>query len=123
MNDSQEILEALGPVLREALAERDQRITILERRLSEIEARPVLRDGGVYSSKHSYREGDCVTHAGSLWVAQRATNGIKPGTSETWRLAVKKGRDARDLKRAKLRADVSPLPISNVPKFLERAAS
>jgi len=43
-----------------------------------------------------YARGDAVTWAGSLWIAQRATDG-KPDTPDSgWRLAVKKGRDGKD---------------------------
>ena len=43
------------------------------------------------SSVTDYAEGDYVTHAGGLWHANQATR-AKPGTSDDWQLAVKRGR-------------------------------
>lgn len=55
---------------------------------------PFLIYRGVWESR-DYSAGDAVTWAGSMWVAERATAG-KPDTSDSgWRLAVKKGRDAK----------------------------
>jgi hypothetical protein len=39
--------------------------------------------------------GDAVSHGGSLFIAQGDTN-AKPGKSDDWRLAVKRGADGRD---------------------------
>lgn len=45
---------------------------------------------------HSYAAGDAVTWAGSLWIAEKETM-AKPDTAEGgWKLAVKKGRDAKN---------------------------
>lgn len=57
---------------------------------------PVVLDRGVWSDGKAYEQGDAVTWAGSLWIAQRATPG-KPDTADGgWRLAVKRGRDGKD---------------------------
>lgn len=56
---------------------------------------PVVLDRGVYKADKEYSQGDAVTWGGSLWIAQTAAKG-KPGESDGWRLAVKKGRDGRD---------------------------
>jgi len=56
---------------------------------------PVLIDKGVYKSDESYVPGDVTTWDGSMWIAREATQD-KPGTSEAWRLSVKRGRDGRD---------------------------
>lgn len=53
---------------------------------------PVVIDAGVYRSERGYARGDGVTFGGSFWIAQKDAPG-KPGESEGWRLAVKKGRD------------------------------
>lgn len=45
--------------------------------------------------KGRYCAGDVVTWAGSAWVATKDTES-KPGDDDTWRLAVKKGRDGKD---------------------------
>jgi integrin beta 3 len=56
---------------------------------------PVIIDRGVYSEEREYATGDAVTWGGSLWIAQAPT-AQKPGQSDTWRLAVKRGRDGKD---------------------------
>lgn len=66
---------------------------------------PVTLDCGVYSEGRAYEPGDSVTWGGSLWIAQRDTC-AKPGESDDWRLAVKRGRDGR---------------IPDMDAFLERA--
>lgn len=58
---------------------------------------PWILDSGVYSEGEEYQKGDGVTFGGALWVAQKDTT-AKPGSDDTWRLAVKKGRDGRDLR-------------------------
>lgn len=55
---------------------------------------PYLRDAGVWTEGAAYMKGDCVTWGGSLWTAQDDTS-EKPETGKTWRLAVKRGRDAK----------------------------
>lgn len=58
---------------------------------------PTVIDRGVYKASQSYEAGDAVTFGGSLWIAQKSTD-VKPDGPDTgWRLAVKKGRDGRDL--------------------------
>lgn len=52
----------------------------------------------VYRSDETYEHGDAVTYNGSLWIATKgAPEGI-PGTVDGWRLAVKSGRNGRDLR-------------------------
>jgi hypothetical protein len=50
--------------------------------------RDVWREG-------AYEKGDAVTWGGSLWIAQKDTD-AKPDSGDGWRLAVKRGRDAKD---------------------------
>ena len=57
---------------------------------------PVPIDRGVYKSG-SYVKGDAVSFGGAIWIAQKDTTD-KPGVSPEWRLAVKKGRDAKGIK-------------------------
>jgi len=64
---------------------------------SELEIKlehPVYRD--VYRSDVEYQKGDMVTYGGSVWVAQVDKPTDKPGISEQWKLAVKRGRDGKD---------------------------
>lgn len=54
----------------------------------------IMLDAGVWTERE-YAAGDCVSHGGSMWLAQRTTS-EKPGKSDDWRLAVKRGNDGRD---------------------------
>ncbi len=58
-------------------------------------------DRGVYRPENVYEKGDGCTWGGSYWIAQKETATGKPGESDDWRLAVKKGRDGRDGERGK----------------------
>lgn len=55
---------------------------------------PTVLDRGVYRPERTYSKGDAVTWAGSLWIAQNET-AEKPDSGDGWRLAVKRGRDAK----------------------------
>lgn len=62
---------------------------------------PVVLDRGVYREGGPrdgalYERGDGVTYGGSFWIAQVDDPQGKPGLSDDWRLAVKRGRDGRD---------------------------
>lgn len=50
---------------------------------------------GVHQQGKQYQRGDSVTFQGSTWIAMRDT-GSKPETDDSWRLAVKRGRDGKD---------------------------
>lgn len=56
---------------------------------------PVVLDKGVFSEDSKYHKGDGVTFGGSFWIAQKDDPQGKPGQSQDWRLAVKKGRDSK----------------------------
>jgi hypothetical protein len=53
-------------------------------------------DRGIYRKDTEYVKGDGVTFGGSFWIAQKAEPG-KPEAGDGWRLAVKRGRDGKDL--------------------------
>lgn len=56
-------------------------------------------DRGTYKTDGSYERGDAVTHGGCLWIAQQDNPEGAPGMGgKGWRLAVKKGRDGKDLR-------------------------
>lgn len=55
---------------------------------------PGIVDRGPYKPGDGYEKGDAVSYGGSLWIAQEPTSD-KPDGSKAWRLAVKRGRDAR----------------------------
>lgn len=56
-------------------------------------------DRGTYKTDGTYERGDAVTHGGCLWIAQQDNPEGAPGMGgKGWRLAVKKGRDGKDLR-------------------------
>lgn len=55
-------------------------------------------DAGVWTQSADYSRGAGVTYGGSFWLSQEDGNKEKPGTGRAWRLAVKKGRDGKDVK-------------------------
>jgi len=57
---------------------------------------PVFVDCGVFKEGGDYQQGNGVTFGGCFWIAQKDHPQGKPGNSDDWRLAVKKGRDGRD---------------------------
>lgn len=64
-------------------------------------------DRGVYSAEKGYEQGDGTTYGGCYWIAQKdAPEGV-PGGSADWRLAVKKGRDGKDLRDSASKYDPS----------------
>jgi HK97 family phage major capsid protein len=77
--------------------QRNRRIVQLEKRVEALEKRPAsLKYAGVWSGDETYLQDDAVTDRGSLWIAvEKCSPGIRPGESESWQLAVKRGRDRR----------------------------
>jgi hypothetical protein len=75
------------------------RIDAIEARICEVEKRG-LKYCGAWDAAESYRAGDAVTWAGSLYIAKNAATGVQPGLStddsRVWQMAVKKGKDGRD---------------------------
>lgn len=57
---------------------------------------PRFKDAGVYQPAGVYRKGDGVTWGGSFAIAQVDNPEGKPGESNDWRIAVKRGRDGKD---------------------------
>lgn len=58
---------------------------------------PCIMDRGPFKAGAGYKKGDAVSYGGSLWIAQGDTED-RPDSGAGWRLAVKKGRDAREAK-------------------------
>jgi len=80
----------------EALLVRMRKLETLEQRVKALEARPAAPGyKGVWKEGIGFEPGAMVTHGGSLWVC-KATTILKPGTSDAWQLAVKRGKDGRD---------------------------
>lgn len=63
---------------------------------------PCIIDRGVYKPDAAYLKGDAVSYGGSLWIAQKDAPEGRPDGSPDWRLAVKKGRDGRDVEAKKV---------------------
>ena len=68
----------------------------LEQEIAELRSRPTMKYCGVWDDQKVYIVGDFVTDGGSLWHCSDANCGVRPGSSDAWQLAVKKGRDGRD---------------------------
>lgn len=88
--------EALD-ALKERLAEAEATIAALAERLAAAEMRG-LDYRGVWQKADSYRRGDAVTYDGSLWIALQSVEADKPGASDAWQLAAKRGRDGKDVR-------------------------
>lgn len=56
---------------------------------------PRFKDCGVFREGVEFLKGDGVTWAGSFFIAQKDAPAGKPGESDDWRLAVKRGRDGK----------------------------
>jgi hypothetical protein len=63
----------------------------------------IVLDAGVWKEGITYAAGDGVTLGGSFFIAQAPTT-AKPGKSDDWRLAVKRGSDGRDWRPDEKRA-------------------
>lgn len=68
---------------------------------------PVLLDRGAYSAEKSYEAGDVVSHGGSMWIASSEPGGAPGLGGNGWRLAVKRGRDGKDLRDSAATVDTS----------------
>jgi hypothetical protein len=63
---------------------------------------PAMVYKGVWKeSNGAYKKGHTVTQSGSLWVCLKATE-TKPGSSDDWQLAAKRGTDGKDLNVVKM---------------------
>jgi len=71
-----------------------QGVRLLQKRVAELEARPAMKYEGVSDAEKVYRVGDFVTDGGSLWHCSDTNIGVRPGSSDAWRLAVKRGTGA-----------------------------
>ena len=79
---------------------RNTRLDALEQRLAALEAKPSIKYCGTWAANGDYTVGDATTHKGSLWICKANHVQSEPGVDFVcWQLAVKKGRDARDVRR------------------------
>jgi hypothetical protein len=92
-------------LVKDVLAERDQKIATLEAEVTTLKADHVslaekaLKGGDVWQAQKAYTLGDVVSHSGSWWRCTTAHVAAGPYFDHGfWRLAVQKGRDGRDLR-------------------------
>jgi hypothetical protein len=70
---------------------------------------PTMIYKGVWKESHGmYNKGHTVTQSGSLWVCLKATE-TKPGSSDDWQLAAKRGTDGKDLNVVKMKPETYKL--------------
>lgn len=74
----------LGPILAD-----------IDKRIAAAEAKPMLRYLGVWDHAKVYQIGDFVTDDGSLFHCMDSNINVRPGSGQTWQLAVKRGRDGK----------------------------
>lgn len=60
---------------------------------------PLPLDMGSFKHGTEYKKGDGVTYEGSFWIAQKDNPEGVPGTNGDFRLAVKRGRDSKQVIR------------------------
>jgi hypothetical protein len=60
---------------------------------------PCVIDAGFYKEGMAVEQGDGVTHGGSYWIAQKDTTTKPEIGNPDWRLAVRRGRDAKSSAR------------------------
>lgn len=93
-------VEGMADSMRDALGLHGKRVAALEQRIAELEARPALKYLGTHAHGKRYSPGECCTHRGSLWHANRTTTAT-PGESDDWTLCVKRGSDGKDARDAR----------------------
>ena len=70
----------------------------LRKELAELKA-VSMKYRGVWSAEKVYQAGDAVTDHGSIYHANDASVGVRPGNGGPWQQAVKRGNDGKDLRR------------------------
>ena len=71
----------------------------------------VVIDAGIWREGTAYARGDGVTFGGNFFIAQVDTTSAKPGASEDWRLAVRRGADGRNARVTEEKSAASAEPI------------
>jgi hypothetical protein len=91
------LTELLAELVRHVRTETRAELAALEHRLlGEIEKRKGFEYAGTYQPGQSYSRDQGCTYQGSLWIAVRDFPSVPGRENSGWRLAVKRGRDARD---------------------------
>jgi hypothetical protein len=88
-------IDDMGSVIDEAI---HRAVEPLQRELAELKSRGVEYKG-VYQRALAYKQGSLVTFDGAMFAAIRSVReGETPKQSDGWQLAVKAGRDGKDLR-------------------------
>ncbi len=90
------ICQAVTEYVQRELQTRDKKIERLETTIAELKARPTLKYMGVHEKAREYSPGEFVTWDGALWHCNVRTHD-RPGISTDWVLAVKRGKDAKEV--------------------------
>jgi hypothetical protein len=83
---------AMKEFVARSLEPRDARIDAIDKRLTELEARPSMEYMGTWDAAKIYGRGAVVTSGGSMWHAQRASVSRRPGQSDDWVQCVQRGK-------------------------------
>ena len=89
--DFETLVETIGSVLGQTL---NKEFAPILQRLDELEQRPSLAYRGVWTESCAYARGSFVSHQGSIWHSNEDQNASRPGASDAWTLAVKRGQRA-----------------------------
>lgn len=87
--EMESLAEAVGAAIAEHTAPLKKRIAELERRVEAAETRGLEFRGTWQKAEASYRRGSVTIFNSSIWIACRDTEGERPGTGDTWQLALK----------------------------------
>lgn len=98
-SDVPQLTRAFGIAIREALAPLEAQVKALEQRLADAEQRSAqLKYVGVWRDDGTYHVGNFVSHGGSMWHCEIDAPTSQPGLDASWRLAVKHGRDGKNVR-------------------------
>jgi len=89
--DFETLVETIGSVLGQTL---QKEFAPILQRLDELEKRPELAYRGAWTEGCAYARGSFVSHQGSVWHSNEEHNASRPGISDAWTLAVKRGQRA-----------------------------
>jgi hypothetical protein len=73
----------------------EERLLAVEASASNVRS---LTYRGTYQRAETYLKNNCLTEGGSLWIAIKDNPQGKPGASDDWQLAAKRGADGKDAK-------------------------
>lgn len=95
------IVEGLKSVSVAQTGDREFSVTLAKSSGAEVVqkiAMPIQIYKGVHRDGEAYDQHDNVTWAGSQWTSVKSENVDKPGSSDSWTLVVKAGRNGKDLR-------------------------